>query len=402
MKKVLFTAVLGGLTLASCSSDDDINIENEKIEVPATYSFERDGSSSVAYDGQTTRLEMASELASSFKDFNNATEESLSNMFSNSNSPFSDEELNTSDKSIKSKVAASDLYFSTNTVESVASKNDFEGYISAQINEVFPNENEVAARGVAGQIADGSSVRYVNPKGLEWDQAFAKGLIGALVADQVLNHYLASSVLDAGDNVQMNNDGITEEGKTYTTMEHKWDEAYGYVYGHPSVSSTNPNTALTSNSDPLFFKYLGRVDADPDFAGIAEETFDAFKLGRAAIVAGEYDVRDEQIAILRENISEVIGIRAVYYLQAGKRALEDENMGTAFHDLSEGYGFIYSLMFTHNPDTNAPYLSKSEVESMLDTLMAGDGFWDITPETLDALSEAIAAQFNFTVAEAAE
>jgi hypothetical protein len=74
----------------------------------------------------------------------------------------------------------------------------------------------------------------------------------------------------------------------------------------------------------LLFKYLGRVDSDPDFAGIAEETFDAFKLGRAAIVAGDYDVRDEQIAILRENISEVIGIRAVYYLQAGKRALEDE------------------------------------------------------------------------------
>jgi hypothetical protein len=213
----------------------------------------------------------------------------------------------------------------------------------------------VAARGVAGQIADGSSVRYVNPKGLEWDQAFAKGLIGALVADQVLNHYLASSVLDAGDNVQKNNDGLTEDGKSYTTMEHKWDEAYGYVYGHPSVSATNPNSALTNNSDPYFFKYLGRVDSDPDFAGIAEETFDAFKLGRAAIVAGDYDVRDEQIAILRENISEVIGIRAVYYLQAGKRALEDGKMGTAFHDLSEGYGFIYSLRFTHNPETNAPY-----------------------------------------------
>ncbi|MCM4159970.1 DUF4856 domain-containing protein [Antarcticibacterium flavum] len=403
MKRVLFAAVLGGLTLASCSSNDDTIIENEKIiDVPANYTFERDGNSSVHFDGQTTRLEMTSVLASSFKDFNNATEESLSNMFSNTNNPFSSEDLNTSDKSIKSKVAASDLYFSTNTVESVASKNDFEGYITAQINEVFPNENEVAARGVAGQIADGSSVRYVNPQGLEWDQAFAKGLIGALVADQVLNHYLASSVLDAGDNVQKNNDGLTEDGKSYTTMEHKWDEAYGYVYGHPSVPSTNPNSALTSNSDPLLFKYLGRVNSDPDFAGIAEETFDAFKLGRAAIVAGEYDVRDEQIDIIRENISKVIGIRAVYYLQAGKRALEEGKMGTAFHDLSEGYGFIYSLRFTHNPDTNSPYLSKSEVDDILETLMAGDGFWDVTPLTLDALSEAIAAPFNFTVAEAAE
>jgi hypothetical protein len=28
---------------------------------------------------------------------------------------------------------------------------------------------------------------------------------------------------------------------------------------------------------------------------------------------------------------------------------------------------------------------------MLETLMAGDGFWDVTPLTLDSLSEAIAA-----------
>jgi hypothetical protein len=403
MKKALFAAVIGGMIFTSCSSDDEpVIIENETIDVPENYTFERDGSSTVSYDGQTTRLVMAKELASSFKDFGIATEESLSNMYSNLNDPFSSAELNSSSKSIKSKVAASQLYFSTNTVESNAIKNDFEGYISAQVNEVFPNENQVAARGVAGQIADGSSVRYVNPKGLEWDQAFAKGLIGALVADQMLNHYLALEVLDAGDNIQNNDEGVTEDGKSYTTMEHKWDEAYGYLYGHPSVSATDPNSSLDSNSDPLLYKYLGRVDADPDFAGIAEETFDAFKLGRAAIVAGDYNVRNEQIAIIRENVSEIIGVRAVYYLQAGKRELEAGNLGPAFHDLSEGYGFIYSLRFTHNPETNAPYFSKSEVDAMLEILMDGDGFWDVTPEILDALSEAIAAEFNFTVAQAAE
>ncbi len=85
-----------------------------------------------------------------------------------------------------------------------------------------------------------------------------------------------------------------------------------------------------------------------------------------------------------------------------KKELEAGNMGPAFHDLSEGYGFIYSLMFTHNPATNAPYFSKSEVDAMLEILMAGDGFWDLTPETLDALSEGIAAEFEFTVAQAAE
>lgn len=402
MKKAFFAAVMGGLVLTSCSPEDNSGIENKTIDVPETYTFERNGNSTVSYDGQTTRLVMVEELLSSFNDFDNATEENLSNMYSNINDPFSSEELNASSKSIKSKVAASQLYFSSNSVESNSIKNDFEGYITAQVNEVFPNEAVVAKPGIAGQIADNSSVRYVSGKGLEYNQAFAKGLIGALAADQMLNNYLASAVLDAGDNVQNNNEGVTEEGKNYTTMEHKWDEAYGYLYGHPSVPVANPNSKLGDNGDQLLFKYMGRVEADPDFAGIAEETFEAFKLGRAAIAAGQYDVRDQQVAILRENISELIGIRAVYYLQAGKRALEAGKMGTAFHSLSEGYGFIYSLRFTHNPLTNAPYLSKSEIDTILETLMAGDGFWDLTPETLENLSEVIAEPFDFSVAEAAE
>ncbi len=70
-----------------------------------------------------------------------------------------------------------------------------------------------------------------------------------------------------------------------------------------------------------------------DFAGIAQDIFDAFKLGRAAIVAKDYELRNEQAEILRTKISEVIGIRSVYYLQQGKNAIEAQNFGTAFHDL---------------------------------------------------------------------
>src|SRR5690606_27285960 len=212
----------------SCTSDDDgISEENELI-IPANYTFERDANTSVDYSGQTTRLQMAIELMGAFTDFDNATAASLSNMFSNSNNPFSSEELNGSDKSIKSKVAASSLYFSSNSVESTGIKNDFEGFITEQMDVVKLNRDQLAQPGVAGQIADGSGVRYINGKGLEMNQAFAKSLIGGLVLDQILNNYLAAGVLDEGDNRAKNNEGIVEEGKTYTTMEHKWDEAYGY------------------------------------------------------------------------------------------------------------------------------------------------------------------------------
>jgi Domain of unknown function (DUF4856) len=49
------------------------------------------------------------------------------------------------------------------------------------------------------------------------------------------------------------------------------------------------------------------------------------------------------------------------------------------------------------------YFSKSEVDGFLNDLISdGDnGLWDSSPATLDAIAEAIAAKFSFTVAEAA-
>ncbi|HKJ47887.1 MAG TPA: DUF4856 domain-containing protein [Christiangramia sp.] len=402
MKKLLFSAILGGLSLVSCTSDDSPTPGGKQIDTPVNYTFQRDNNSTVSYSGQTTRLQMSAELLSNFNDFDNASEELLSNMFSNENAPFKNASLNESSKSVKSKVAASNLYFSTNNVESSEIRTDFENWISVQMNEVAANRNEVAAAGVAGQIADGDAIRYVDSKGLEMNQAFAKSLIGGLLADQMLNNYLSSAVLDEGDNRANNDMEAVEEGKSYTTMEHKWDEAYGYLYGDPSIPAADPNSVLNESDDRLLFNYLGRVDNDDDFSGIAEETFEAFKTGRAAIVAGDYATRDEQVSIIRENISEVIAIRAVHYLQGGKAALANNNMGSAFHELSEGFGFIYSLRFTNKPGTNMPYIAKEEVDMFKEQLLAGNGFWDVTPETLDSISEEIASAFDFTVAEAAE
>ncbi|MBT8319057.1 MAG: DUF4856 domain-containing protein, partial [Gramella sp.] len=229
MRKLLFSAILGGLSLVSCTSDDTPAPGGTQIETPVNYTFQRDNISTVNYSGQTARLQMTDELLSNFNDFDSATEELLSNMFANENAPFEDASLNESSKSVKSKIAASNLYFSTNNVESSKIKADFENWISVQMNEVATNRNQIAQPGVAGQIADGDAVRYVDSKGVEVDQAFGKSLIGALVVDQMLNNYLASAVLDEGDNRANNDAGITEEGKVYTTMEHKWDEAYGYL-----------------------------------------------------------------------------------------------------------------------------------------------------------------------------
>lgn len=401
MKKTLLAALIGGMAFTSCSTDDEPGDPNRGIEVPETYTFTRNGQSTVDFNGQTTRLLMSGELTSALSNPDYSAQ-MLSNMFANENDPFSMPELNESSKDIKSKIAASKLYFGSNTAASNLIKNSFEGWIAEQANVVFPAWEQMAAAGTAGQIADGDRVRYVNAQGIELNQLFAKSLIGALLTDQILNNYLSEAVLDEADNVENNNEEITPDGKVYTTMEHKWDEAYGYLYGHPSIPAEDPMSVLNDSEDRLLFNYLGRVDSDPDFAGIAQETFDAYKTGRAAIVAEDYELRDEQVEIIRENLSLVSAVRAIYYLQGGKAAIEAGEMGSAFHELSEGLGFVYSLQFSNNPATQQPYIAPEVVYGFHQELTEGNGFWDVTPETLDEISEAIAAAFGITVAQAAE
>ena len=400
--KSLFLSCLALMTLVSCG-DDEPTIE---INNPATYEFQRNGASTVSFTGQTTRILMATELISAMKDFSNSSE-LLLEMYSNSTAsggdadPFSDAALNESTKSIKSKVAASRDFFSSNTAESALIKADFEEWITAQVTEIFPNQNELAAPGKAGQIADGSSVRYVSAKGLEYDQMVNKSLIGALMVDQLSNNYLGTSVLDEADNRELNDAGTPATDKNYTTMEHKWDEAYGYLFG-ASTDASNP--LVTLGEDAFLNKYVARVNGDSDFLNIANDIFEAFKLGRAAIVAGDYTVRDEQAEIIRDLIAQVIAVRAVYYLQQGKKALptSGNDYGPAFHDLSEGLGFIYSLRFIREANSSTSLFNRSEVDGFIDQLLANNGFWDVTSSTLDAISESIADKFDFTVAQAGE
>ncbi len=402
MKKI-FTLLLLSVAFISCSSDDDNtdNNNNQSVDAPANYQFTRNGNNTVSYSGQTQRIAMAEELISALKD-PTRDQESLNAMFAHveGDQDFSDLdmlELNASSKNVRSKTAASADYFSSNSTDANAIKANFDSWISSQANDVFPNWGNTASPGNAGLAQElGGSIRYVNEKGLEYNQAFAKSLNGAFLADQICNNYLSAAVLDAGDNVSNNDNDVLVDGKDYTTMEHKWDEAFGYLYG-----AEEDETAPVLEADSFLSKYLYKVEADSDFTGIADDIYDAFKLGRAAIVAKNYTVRDEQIEILREKISMIIGIRAVYYLQGGKSEIANEDLPSAFHDLSEGFGFIYSLQFTRNPMTDAPYVSKSMVDGYIDTLMEGNGFWDVTPETLDQMSENIAAEFGFTVEQAA-
>lgn len=394
MKPFFFLTLALILPFLFLGCDDDDTELDLSFEVPETYAFSRAGASTVAFPEQSQRLAMGKELAAALLN-PQKTESELVNMFTNPDgeAPFANAALNDASISIRSKVAASADLFATNNVRATEIRADFDGWLSTQVTDVFPNWNELAAVGVAGQILDGSSVRYVNSWGLEYDQAIIKGLIGALVYDQIANNYLSPTVLDAGTNRADNDAGTLVDGRNYTDMEHKWDKAFGYIFG----ASATPATPLADlGNDEFMSKYLGRMDNDPDYTGIAAATEAALRRGRAAIVAGDYARRDVEAAIVIENLKKVIAVRAVFYLIQGKINLEAgrATFGTAFHDLSEGYGFLYSLRFFGEDDATS--------DRYLTTLRnaAGNGFWDIDPAVLETMAREIATANGLSLQEA--
>ena len=392
--KFIYSAlIVTSFSMISCTNDDVNEEPTASYTVPPTYTFERNSKTTVDFSGQSSRLLMLEEMGNLIK--NAATNGTiadktvLSNMFSNSNNAFSTTDLNTSGKQLKDKTAASKNYFELYLGGgSITEKTAVQAFFELQLT--LAQDASRGTNAAAGVYLDGTSKRLFAPNGLEPQQVLLKGMMGASFMDQIVNNYLSKNKLDDGSNKINNSNKIVEAGKSYTTMEHNWDEAYGYIYG---VDGTK-----------FWSSYINQVNADVDFNTVTADINLAFRKGRAAIIANDYATRDAQIAIIKAKLALVPAVRAVFYLQEGKGKLVTDKGAKAFHALSEAYGFIMSLRYTNNPATNAPYFSKSEVDTMLANMVSGtNGLWDIDTlgAKLDAMSTQIAVKFGFTVAQAA-
>jgi hypothetical protein len=320
------------------------------------------------------------------------SESLLTQMYSNTNNAFSNTALNTTGKQLKDKTAASKDYFQLflgggTTTEKVSVQSFFETQLTLANKASL---GATASAGIAGSYLDGTSKRLFAANGLEPQQVFLKGMMGAAFMDQIVNNYLSKNKLDEGTNRINNTNKVLEDSKTYTTMEHTWDEAYGYIYG--------------ADGTKFWSDYIDEVNADVDFKTLKADINLAFRTGRAAIVANDYATRDTQIDIIKAKIALVPAVRAVFYLQEGKSKLTTDKGAKAFHVLSEAYGFIISLRYTNKPGTNNPYFTKAEVDAMLANMVSGtNGLWDIDTlgAKLDSISIQIATKFGFTVTQAA-
>ena len=337
------------------------------VIAPETYYFEAMGpmgpANTVSYGGQTTRLLMAKQLVDALK---NGTHDlsQLQQMWT-TGTGFENGIDNTS-KIIRSKTSASPTASSTVQVQ-------LDDMLVNYSDEVLSNWNGDASAGTGGEYSTGTSGRtvHVNAKGMEIDQCFAKALIGGLCLDQAANKYLEVSYQAGLNNV----DRDPAEDNNATEMEHKWDEGFGYVYGHFGADNINGDLS----ADALLGKYLNKSGFENEKMAVLE----AFKLGRAAIShsAPDADLRDAQSVIIKTELSKVIAAKAVGYLEGSADLLESEGGVSAdyFHELSEGWGFILSLQYTD-------WFTNSDVIDMLEQLEAGDGFWSRNAAELDAMA----------------
>ena len=316
------------LSFMACQTTDS-NILN----VPTIYEFEN-----VYYQGQVDRINMLQELAAYAKSANTLNAPSLDaltmiNMYQNTNEPFSDPALNASTKDIRAKMFPND---------NIPDK--FAQYLTS-LASVSQHTSRMAAPGVAGiaTSVDGKQSFLLNDNGVELAQLIEKGIATACMYYQSTEVYLGP--------VKMNVDNKGIIAGRGTAMQHHWDEAFGY-FGAP-IDFPSGITELE-----LWAQYSNKVNP---LLGSNSRLMNAFLKGRAAINAELYEVRDEQIEIIRAEWELVLAAVAVSYLNDAKEAINDPALYC--HYLTEAYAFLMGIKFGHDHT-----ISDAQVDILLETL----------------------------------
>ncbi|OGX86052.1 DUF4856 domain-containing protein [Hymenobacter glacialis] len=379
-----FVLVTAAFSLASCSKEDSVVPASQSLRAkmeyatltgttPYTTSFkDASGASTVDLGLAAVRLDMFSEL-------NNymalvavqapATPAvldiaKLRNLYTGANAPFAAAPLNAAAAtgvSLREKTAASFPEASAATVRA---------YFDAKLTELATasqSVNQVAAPGKAGRLG-----RYlVDANGYEVNQIIQKGLIGAVLLDQIGNVLLTNAALTAEN-------GKVAAGKAYTEREHNWDLAYGYLTANATMVT---DIAITPR-ERFLAGYLNEKNGPASPA-----VYIALLKGRAAIVNNDAATLKAQADIVRTELEKTIAKSAVSYLTNWK---SHPTLDAKAHALGEGLGFVYSLRFCTKSGADVAW-----ADSVLNGLTSSSqGAWTLTAAQADAAIAAINAKFS--------
>lgn len=319
----------------------------------ARYAFTRNGDNTVSFSGQSARMICAEEIMAKMGDVSDDGS-TLAAMFDGTGTfahPLA--EALKGSKKLSDSVGYSIKDADEKQAVADRLKNMLEARSSMDLSVT-------ASKGTAGVLGDPDKRRVIlNAEGYELNQVFMKSVIGALCADQIVNKYLGDAKMGVKDSDIMKKNStkqIEEYGKTYTEMEHNFDEAWGYMYGRAHDAAALSLAQPTGGKeDAMLYKYLISIDGGAQ-PGIAKKLLAAYIKGRTAIVANDYAARDEAREEIKGLVKRIVLLRAIYYIESAMKKLVDDKapaadpdaMAAFSHSLSEGVGFLYSLRFTHD------------------------------------------------------
>jgi hypothetical protein len=326
--------------------------EETGYNIPTTYVFTNAaGASTVDHSGQDERLSQFTAIMDYIESGVSATVDyqQLLDMFAN-NGYFVGTTKNLKDKCFTLDVALIESLLDSNATVSLSN-------------------GVTASNGVAGKLTSGTSEYLFNADGRQPSELVEKMIMGAVLMDQALNGYFSDT--------KMNVDNTTPvAGKTYTAMEHHWDEAFGYF----GVDATFPSILPAG----FWGKYCNKQDALLNSNTVMMSNF---LKGRAAISNNVLADRDAAILAIRNMWEAISANQAIAYLDVAM-----SNFGTDqakyLHNLSEVYGFVWNLRYA--PESTRK-MSPTEHAALI--AMFGDNFWNLTLTDLNNIKATLEAKY---------
>jgi hypothetical protein len=210
---------------------------------------------------------------------------------------------------------------------------------------------------------------YVNAQGHDLNQLVQKFLFGAVTYSQAARDYLKA---DKG--LLKQNTTADKEGKTYTSLEHQWDEGFGYFgaathYLSKTDAEIKASSVIDANNDSVvdllggeynygLAVYASKMDISTGSSDYSKQAMEAFIEGRELIqanfgtnpVAGEgyhaelVEISERALAAMEK----VIATATIHYINSTITDIEayTTDISTVAKHWSEMKGFALSLQFS--------------------------------------------------------
>jgi len=342
------TLLSAAMMLAACGSSSSDSEDAPVVNAPDTYNFTSKidtAESSVSYSGQATRQLLINDLKAliSTADLYNVSQdaegkaevlERLNRIYANGTKTVVTPALNLIEKNVfdgdaeatpvsifvgdtlvlgESLANDRDDYSELSSDKNLAGKiagqdndltNEFIGWDVTPSDEQSDNDKpdlliQTWFEAIAELATDGDdSTTYVSATGLDYQQLVQKLLLGAVTYSQAAEDYLKPSK----GLLAQNSVGDKNDTKVYTSLEHHWDEAFGYfgaqrdynAYTDTQVKTTPYADADENGLIDLYAEYsFGHsINAVKRDAGASDETTDFSAAAMNAFLNGRQLIQD--------------------------------------------------------------------------------------------------------------